>query len=58
MSDKEKAIKVLETMPNNIPMKEILNVLNDIFDLKDRLDNLNVDEGISSEEFKKEIEKW
>ena len=58
MSDKEKAIKVLETMPNNIPMKEILDILNDVFDLKDRLDNLHEDEGISSEEFKKEIEKW
>ena len=58
MSDREKAIKVLEKMPDNIPMKEILDTLYNIFDLKDRIDNFDEDDGISSDEFKKEIEQW
>ena len=57
MTDREKAIKVLEELPNNISMKEILETLNDIFDLKDRIENVDENEGITSEEFKKEIEK-
>ena len=58
MSDREKAIKVLEELPDNIPMKEILETLNNIFDLKDRIDNIDENEGLTSEEFKKEIERW
>ena len=57
MSDREKAINVLKTLPNDISLKDILDTLSNIFDLKDRLDNLNEDEAISSEELKKEIEK-
>lgn len=58
MSDREKAINVLKTLPDDIPMKEILDTLSNIFDLKDRLDNFKEEETISSEELKKEIEKW
>ena len=58
MNDREKAIKVLEELPDNIPMKEIIETLNNIFDLKDRIDNIDENEGITSEELKKEIEKW
>lgn len=56
MSDREKAINILKELPDTISMKEILDTLYNVFDLKDRLDNLNENEGISSEEFKKEIE--
>ncbi len=58
MSDKEKVIKVLEEMPDNIPMKEILDTLYNVLDLKDRIDNIDENEGITSEEFKKEIDRW
>ena len=58
MNDREKAIKVLEELPDNIPMKEIIETLNNIFDLKDRIDNIDENEGITSKDFKKEIEKW
>ena len=58
MSDREKAIDILKTLPNDIPMKEILDTLYNIFDLKDRLDNFSEEEAISSEELKKEIEQW
>lgn len=58
MSDREKAIDVLRTLPDDISMKEILKTLYNILDLKDRLDTFNEEETISSEELKKEIEKW
>ena len=49
MTDREKAIKVLEELPNNISMKEILETLNNIFDLKDRIENVDENEGITSD---------
>lgn len=58
MSDKEKAINVLKSLPDDIPLRDILDTLYNILDLKDRLDNINEEESISSEELKKEIKKW
>lgn len=58
MSDREKAIDILKTLPEDISLKDILDTLYNIFDLKDRLENIDENEAISSEELKKEIEKW
>ena len=58
MSDREKAIDILKTLPEDISLKDILDTLYNILDLKDRLENVNENEVISSEELKKEIEKW
>ena len=38
--------------------QKILETLNNIFDLKDRTENINEDDGITSEKIKKEIEEW
>ena len=58
MSDREKAIKVLEELPDDISLEEIAETLYTVLDLKKRLDSIDEDEGITSEELKKEIEKW
>lgn len=58
MSDRDKAINLLKTLPMNISLKEILDTLYNVFDLKDKLENINEDEAISSEDFEREIEKW
>ena len=58
MSDREKAINILKTLPEDISLKDILDTLYNILDLKDRLENFDENEVISSEELKKEIEKW
>ena len=58
MSDREKAIKVLEELPDDISLEEIAETLYTVLDLKKRLDNIDEDKGLTSEEFKKEIEKW
>ena len=52
MSDRELAIKVLKELPNNITMKEIIETLNNIFDLKYKIKNIDENEGIDSEELK------
>ena len=56
MSDREKAINILKTLPEDISLKDILDTLYNILDLKDRLENFDENEVISSEELKKEIE--
>ena len=58
MSDREKAIKVLEELPDDISLEEIAETLYTVLDLKKRLDNIDEDKGLTSEEFKKEIERW
>ncbi len=58
MSDREKAIKVLEELPDDISLEEIVETLYTVLDLKKRLDNIDEDKGITSEELKKEIKKW
>ena len=58
MNDREKAIDILKTLPEDISLKDILDTLYNILDLKDRLENLDESETLSSEELKKEIEKW
>lgn len=58
MSDREKAIRVLEELPETISMKDILIALNTIFEVNNRIDSFNEEEAITSDEFKKEIEEW
>ena len=58
MSDREKAINILKTLPEDISLKEILETLNLMFEINDRIDDLNIDETATTEELLKEIEKW
>ena len=58
MNDREKAIDILKTLPEDISLKDILDTLYNILDLKDRLENIDENDVVSSEELKKEIEKW
>ena len=58
MSDREKAIDVLKTLPDNISMKEILETLNLIFEINDRIDNFDINETVTTEELLKEMIEW
>ena len=58
MSDREKAINILKTLPEDISLKEILETLNLMFEINGRIDDLNIDETATTEELLKEIEKW
>ncbi len=58
MSDREKAINILKTLPEDISLKEILETLNLMFEINGRIDDLNIDETATTEELLKEIKKW
>ena len=58
MNDREKAIQLLQELPDNISLKEIADTLYTVLDLKNRIDNFDESKCISHEDMKKEIEKW
>ena len=58
MSEKQTMIKILEKMPDDISMDDILETMILIHDLKNRIDNFNEGEGIKQEDLKEEIETW
>lgn len=58
LNDKEKVIEVIEKLPNDISINEILEVLNLMITLNTRIDEFNIDESLSSKELLEEIKKW
>lgn len=56
MSERQAMIKILEKMPEDISMVDIIETLNLIYELGKRLENK--DDLTSQEDFKKEIEQW
>lgn len=58
MSDREKAINILKELPENISLSEILETLNLMFAINNRIDNINIDETITTSQLLKETEEW
>ena len=58
MSDREKAIEVLETMPADVSLKDILEALNLMFEMNNRVDDLDINECISTDELIEEMKEW
>ena len=58
MSDREKAITVLKELPEDVSLKEILETLNLMFELNNRIDNFDINETVSTDELLKEINEW
>ena len=58
MSDREKAIEVLETMPADVSLKDILEALNLMFEINNRVDDLDINECISTDELIEEMKEW
>ncbi len=56
MSERQAMIKILEKMPEDISMADIIETLNLIYELGKRLESK--DDLTSQEDFKKEIEQW
>lgn len=56
MSERQAMIKILEKMPEDISMADIIETLNLIYELGKRLKSK--DDLTSQEDFKKEIEQW
>ena len=58
MSDREKAINVLKTLPDNISMKEILETLNLMFEINNRIDNFKIEETVTTDDLLEEMKEW
>ncbi len=58
MSEKRIMINILEKLPDDISMSDLLETLNLIHELKNRMDNIDENEGTTQEDLKKEIELW
>lgn len=58
MSDREKVIDILKTLPEDISLKEILETLNLMFEINNRIDDFNIDETITTDELLKEMQEW
>lgn len=58
MSEKQVMINILEKLPNNISMDDLLETLNLIHELKNRMNISNEQDFITQDDLKKEIETW
>lgn len=55
MSEREKAIQLLQELPDTISMKEILETLSTMLEINTRINNFDENEAIPQEELEKEI---
>ena len=58
MSEREKAIQILQTLPDTVSLKEIIKTLSMMLEINSRIDSCSEDELITTEQIKKEIEEW
>ena len=57
-SDKQDAIEVIEQLPDNVPMDEIVYRLYVLNKVRRGMQDVEAGRGISSEELAREIEQW
>ncbi len=58
MSQKHAMIKILEEMPEDISFEDIVETLNLVYELRNRIDNFDRSKAITTEELKKEMQTW
>lgn len=58
MSERQIMIKILEKMPEDISFEDIVETLNLINDLRNRIDNFDRSKALTTEQLKKEIQSW
>ena len=57
-TDKQDAIEVIEQLPDNVPMDEIVYRLYVVNKVRRGMQDIEAGRGISSEELAREIEQW
>ena len=57
-TDKQDAIEVIEQLPHNVPMDEIVYRLYVVNKVRRGMQDVEAGRGISSEELAREIEQW
>ena len=58
MSERQIMIKILEKMPEDISFEDIVETLNLINDLRNRIDNFDRSKALTTEQLKKEKQSW
>lgn len=58
MSERQIMIKILEKMPEDISFEDIVETLNLISDLRNRVDNFDRSKALTTEQLKKEMQSW
>ena len=58
MSERQIMIKILEKMPEDISFEDIVETLNLISGLRNRIDNFDRTKALTTEELKKEMQAW
>ncbi len=58
MSERQIMIKILEKMPEDISFEDIVETLNLISDLRNRIDNFDRSKALTTEQLKKEMQSW
>lgn len=58
MSQKQAMIKILEEMPEDVSFEDIVETLNLVYELRNRIDNFDRKKAITTEELKKEMQTW
>ena len=58
MSERQIMIKILEKMPEDISFEDIVETLNLINDLRNRIDNFDRIKALTTEQLKKEMQSW
>lgn len=58
MSEKMVMINILEKLPDDISMSDLLETLNLIHELKNRIDNSDEQDFTTQDDFKREINEW
>ena len=58
MSERQIMIKILEKMPEDISFEDIVETLNLISGLRNRIDNFDRNKALTTEELKKEMQTW
>ena len=57
-TDKQDAIEVIEQLPDNVPMDEIVYRLYVLTTVRQGMQNVEAGRGISSDELAHQIEQW
>ena len=58
MSERQIMIKILEKMPEDISFEDIVETLNLINDLRNRINNFDRSKALTTEQLKKEMQSW
>jgi hypothetical protein len=58
MNNKEKTIRTFKRMPKNISTKKLLEALNLMSDINNRIDNFDINTSITSDALLKELIDW